>query len=525
MATTPEITGRLEAATEKAENASQIIYDVANGDATTEVPTASGPTPTLKKWFQDLGSSLEPMLAGIPERLDKAILSYPDYAAASAAAATLPDGQTVVAGVDKYIVLSGALTGKSAAVKTAHGDALSDAVSWVTPFAFGAKANGVFNDGPAEAAAHEEANGKAVFYPPGTWNGLSPTGSTYPTDSKVQSLFGRLVAGLPTAPVADPAPTIFIQKNSASTREGATNNIWDGGAVYGELNKHSGTSYGAGITGIAKHSGGSGQVIGGHFRGAALHVNAEVWGGWSYAYSTAVGAKSLIGHEINIKNASETDIGWQLTGGEGNSRGLVIVTADGGGPATHAIYIGAHGASAGTDGWYTGILNRSDSIRPSKEPVEIGNGEVVRLMGASSNSKRYGGMRLHNGVFQYGVSLAEASYLSNCAILMAKDQKIVFGSRPTNGTGIQWGSDDRVRLLGASGLEIGGNKVLGVRQTGWAAPTGLTDSSTFATYTAPSISATPTQAEVQALANACQTASRHLAALINNCLNHGLIGA
>lgn len=97
MATIPEITDRLEAATEKAENASQIIYDVANGDASTEVPTASGPTPTLKKWFQDLGSTVEPMLAGIPARLDQAILSYETLDEAQAAAATLPDGQVVVA--------------------------------------------------------------------------------------------------------------------------------------------------------------------------------------------------------------------------------------------------------------------------------------------------------------------------------------------------------------------------------------------------------------------------------------------
>lgn len=111
MATTPEITGRLEAATEKAENASQIIYDVANGDASAEVPTASGPTPTLKKWFQDLGSSLEPMLAGIPARLDKAVLVYQTKIEAEAAAATLPDGQAVEdqAGQSEYKVSSGVL--------------------------------------------------------------------------------------------------------------------------------------------------------------------------------------------------------------------------------------------------------------------------------------------------------------------------------------------------------------------------------------------------------------------------------
>lgn len=117
MATIPEITDRLEAATEKAENASQIIYDVANGDASTEVPTASGPTPALKKWFQDLGSEVEPMLAGIPARLDKAVLVYQTKAEADAAAATLPDGQKLEVEVDethdarrtRYVVQGGEL--------------------------------------------------------------------------------------------------------------------------------------------------------------------------------------------------------------------------------------------------------------------------------------------------------------------------------------------------------------------------------------------------------------------------------
>lgn len=106
MATIPEITGRLEAATEKAENASQIMYDVANGDASTDVPTASGPTPTLKKWFQDLGSTLEPMLDGIPARLDKAFLIY--QTKGDADSANLPIGQNVSAeGFDYQEGISG----------------------------------------------------------------------------------------------------------------------------------------------------------------------------------------------------------------------------------------------------------------------------------------------------------------------------------------------------------------------------------------------------------------------------------
>lgn len=95
MATIPEITSRLEAATIKAEGASEIQYQVANADENTSVPTASGPTPSIKKWYQELGTSLEPMLAGIPERLNKAILVYQTQAEADTAALKLPDGQII----------------------------------------------------------------------------------------------------------------------------------------------------------------------------------------------------------------------------------------------------------------------------------------------------------------------------------------------------------------------------------------------------------------------------------------------
>lgn len=60
-----------------------------------------------------------------------------------------------------------------------------------------------------------------------------------------------------------------------------------------------------------------------------------------------------------------------------------------------------------------------------------------------------------------------------------------------------------------------------VRQDGtpdWTAPTGTSDRGTFASYTAPVISATPTQAEVQAVADATQVVSRHLAALVGDLL-------
>lgn len=52
--------------------------------------------------------------------------------------------------------------------------------------------------------------------------------------------------------------------------------------------------------------------------------------------------------------------------------------------------------------------------------------------------------------------------------------------------------------------------------TAWSAATGTAERSTFATYTAPTVSATYDQAEVQALANHVQTLSRRLKALIDD---------
>jgi hypothetical protein len=48
----------------------------------------------------------------------------------------------------------------------------------------------------------------------------------------------------------------------------------------------------------------------------------------------------------------------------------------------------------------------------------------------------------------------------------------------------------------------------------WVDPTGTLSRATFSTYTAPTISNPPTQAEVQDIANAAQSMSQHLAALI-----------
>lgn len=58
---------------------------------------------------------------------------------------------------------------------------------------------------------------------------------------------------------------------------------------------------------------------------------------------------------------------------------------------------------------------------------------------------------------------------------------------------------------------------------GWSAATGTASKAAFATYTAPTISNPPTQAEVQAIANAVQAISQHIKALIDALLTAQVI--
>ncbi len=78
-----------------------------------------------------------------------------------------------------------------------------------------------------------------------------------------------------------------------------------------------------------------------------------------------------------------------------------------------------------------------------------------------------------------------------------------------------WQNLSLVAADGAAAAPDVANKVDKNTSTGWVACTGTALKGGFATYTAPTISATPTQAEVQAIANALQNVSRAVKALID----------
>lgn len=61
--------------------------------------------------------------------------------------------------------------------------------------------------------------------------------------------------------------------------------------------------------------------------------------------------------------------------------------------------------------------------------------------------------------------------------------------------------------------------------TGWSAATGTASQSAFATYTAPTVSNPPTQAQVQAIADHTQILSQHLKAVIDALLTAQVISS
>lgn len=59
---------------------------------------------------------------------------------------------------------------------------------------------------------------------------------------------------------------------------------------------------------------------------------------------------------------------------------------------------------------------------------------------------------------------------------------------------------------------------------GWTADTGTADRASHATYTAPTISNPPTQAEVQAIATALQAATQEIKALKDDLIAQSILG-
>jgi hypothetical protein len=342
-----------------------------------------------------------------------------------------------------------------------------------------------------EAAASLSSPSRTIIYPAPRnateFNAFENDLNVYGPNTYKDAAFLKIKQGTRASPTTDKRPTMWVQKVINSDR--TTSEFGDNGAGYFGLSKTGGTSFSVGVTGFADMSGGTGQIIGVHGRGNAQTANSEVFGGWSYAscITPNVTPISLIGHEINCYRVSGTDIGWQrIANNSGNIRGLVITMADGSPLAgTMAVEIGAQLGSSGK--WYTGIVNQPNSICPSNTDTTIGNGEFMRLHGSTGVSTRYGGIRIMDGWWQYGISFAEVpwdQYLNGCAILLGLRQRTVYGATPVEGRWTEATADGAWNFQGMQGIRYNGTQILGPRNTGYGAVSGPLDAAAWDTSTA-----------------------------------------
>lgn len=386
------------------------------------------------------------------------------------------------------------------------------------------------DDTLAIAAAHS-AN-PVVFYPLGAVQNYTPgAANNLYSGTYTNALGPRWQAGTPTAPTADARPVMWVQKHSSATRT-VNPSEWDNGAIYGDLIKSSGSAYGAAVTGYARHaSADGGQLIGIHGRAQARVSASEVWGTWSYASSlTGTTFASLIGHEINV-NSKTADIGWQEFGVSGQSRGLVVVTADGSEPITHGIYVGNNSA-APAGKMHSLIHLKGDAVVPSDAAISsssVANNESIRIDG-SPTANASTGIRFRGSTgstrFRTGISFAEATFDNNAAIVLADDHRIVVGAGPGSSAGLAFNKTTGIaNFTGFTQIQVNGTKVLGARSTGWGAASGTIDKTAWTTYVAPTVSATYVQAELQGVANRLMSIEQRVAALQQAATTHGQIGA
>lgn len=71
MSDFPTLADRLSVATDKAEAASQIMHEVVNGDADTEVMTESGPVPSIARTMAQLNDQAEGAVGQVAAALDE----------------------------------------------------------------------------------------------------------------------------------------------------------------------------------------------------------------------------------------------------------------------------------------------------------------------------------------------------------------------------------------------------------------------------------------------------------------------
>lgn len=362
----------------------------------------------------------------LKSRTDKAVLSFPDYAAASAAAATLPDGQALIAINESDLHYPNLF-------RTASENLV----------VIGRKGAPSTNDFGIALNTGDHAGNLGLL------NGLrtligTETPITIPagdygleTTTTLTKASGTTVAHYTMGTTANPTKNLspfFRFEKIISPNEGDASDT----SIFIRTVVNSGTK---GTNPLAVVADGEGSNAGGaiaiQMRAVTRNAESSGWGGWSYVDVQGVVPVRAIGHEVNVRYNGSTPLTWQASGGEIDA--LVVANVDNGtnNSAHSAIKITK---SSNAQGFLTGIKFAYDIILPSDtSDLSVLNGEAILINGANTDAKRYGGIRFgaNNGVgytrFHYALRTSEASFNNSVAIWLGVNHRIRWGSALNSG--------------------------------------------------------------------------------------------
>lgn len=232
--------------------------------------------------------------------------------------------------------------------------------------------------------------------------------------------------GTSAAPATRHEPILWVEKVSSADRDVYSAAVDH--SFYVSLEKTAGDAAGDAITGYVQTTGGPATVIGVHGRARVTTGTGTVFGLWGYAdlsglASTANGKVRGIACELDVKNATGEDFGWQESIQTDSLVGLIVATADGTNPGT--AQFGINFTKHTGEGFYTGINFHRDAILSDTLST---NAEVIRVRGGSSAARQYTAINLYDGYLRTGINFAGPTYDNDVAIVMPQNGRMSFGT-------------------------------------------------------------------------------------------------
>ncbi len=357
------------------------------------------------------------------------------------------------------------------------------------------------NTGEIAAARTSAGLNTPVFAPgaagvAGAWGVKDITTLDFAADGKGEGTAFSLSQGTTSNPSETSAPVLYIEK----TTQGDPTNINDHGGIDIRVKKTGGTNNTYGFYVAADNAGGTGIVtpmfcvIKGSNPSATYVTGSRVFVNKAVPMSVGI----VTGMDVLMYDTSGEDNGWMDSNAAGSTTGIAL--QNGNGRATFGLRVetGAPG-----NGFYTGILVDQDSVLPSSFD---GHADAIRVKGGNSAPFSYGGVWLESGYFDYGLNLVGPTYANSCAIVLSKDNKIVFGTSTAASSYVTWTSADLFNINQGK-LAINGTQVLQARITGWTTPTG-----------------TPTRTGFDTASATATDVAQAVMALIQDLKTHGVLG-